>query len=140
MWHHPRDEQAQAERSDLATLRTVSGASGVSFVHNVAEPGSHRGQGAAAGQVTWRAGKRATSGGAHCPAILSSSACTKSLHWRAGVSRKDMARRTSSSKGASGISRLPFTPPLFLMAVLISSSVRFLRSLHQRHRTSHSTS
>ena len=51
-----------------------------------------------------------------------------------------MARRTSSSKGASGISRLPFTPPLFLMAVLISSSVRFLRSLPQRHRTTHCTS
>ena len=40
-----------------------------------------------------------------------------------------MARRTSSSKGASGISRLPRTPPLFLIAVRMSSS---LSSLQQR--------
>ena len=36
--------------------------------------------------------------------------------------------RTSSSKGASGMSRLPFTPPLFLMAVRTSSSDSSLQS------------
>ena len=79
--------------------------------------------------VTSRAGKREMSEGAHCPAILSSSPCTKSLHCRAGVRRQEMQRRTSSSKGASGISRLPFTPPLFLMAVLMSSSVSSLQKV-----------
>ena len=38
-----------------------------------------------------------------------------------------MARRTSSSNGASGISKLPFTPPLFLIAVRMSPSVSSLR-------------
>jgi len=38
-----------------------------------------------------------------------------------------MARRTSSSNGASGMSRLPFTPPLFLMAVRMSPSVSSLQ-------------
>ena len=38
-----------------------------------------------------------------------------------------MARRTSSSKGASGMSRLPFTPPLFLIAVRMSPSVSSLQ-------------
>ena len=72
---------------------------------------------------TWSAGKREMSEGAHCPAIRSSSPCTKFLHSRAGDRRQEIERRTRSSNGASGISRLPFTPPLFLMAVLISSSV-----------------
>lgn len=39
-----------------------------------------------------------------------------------------MARRTSSSKGASGMSRLPFTPPLFLIAVRMSPSDRSLHA------------
>jgi len=41
-----------------------------------------------------------------------------------------MARRTRSSNGASGMSRLPFTPPLFLIAVRMSPSVSSL----QHHR------
>ena len=41
--------------------------------------------------------------------------------------RRVKTRRTSSSKGASGMSRLPLTPPLFLMAVRTSSSDSSLR-------------
>lgn len=46
------------------------------------------------------------------------------MHQQLKGKRKD---RTSSSKGASGMRRLPFTPPLFLMAVRTSSSVSSLR-------------
>ena len=77
---------------------------------------------------TCSAGKRPMSGGAHCPAMRSSSACTNSLHCSAGVSRRPIARRTSSSNGASGMSSVPRTPPLFLMAVRMSSSVSSLRA------------
>lgn len=38
-----------------------------------------------------------------------------------------MARRTSSSKGASGMSSVPLTPPLFLIAVRMFSSDNSLR-------------
>ena len=55
-----------------------------------------------------------------------------SLHCRLGVSSRPMARRTSSSKGASGISRLPFTPPLFLIAVRMSPSVSSLRPAQEQ--------
>ena len=76
------------------------------------------------------------SAGAHCAAMRSSSACTNSLHCRLGVSRRAMALRTSSSKGASGISSDPRTPPLFLIAVRTSSSVSSLRQApHKAFRT-----
>ena len=73
-------------------------------------------------------GKRVMSAGAHCAAMRSSSACTNSLHCSAGVSRREMARRTSSSNGASGMSSDPRTPPLFFIAVLTSSSVSSLHT------------
>ncbi len=50
-----------------------------------------------------------------------------------------MARRTSSSNGASGMRRLPFTPPLFLIAVRMSPSVSSLRPAQER-AVSHQTS
>lgn len=75
---------------------------------------------------TCKLGKRVTSAGAHWLAMRSSSACTNCWHCRAEGRRRLIARLTNSSKGASGMSRLPFTPPLFLMAVLTSSSVSSL--------------
>ena len=93
------------------------------------------------GRRTWQGlrtcslGKRVMSAGAHCAAMRRSSACTNSLHCSAGCSRRQMALRTSSSKGASGISSDPRTPPLFFIAVRTSSSLSSLRPelLHHPH-------
>lgn len=50
--------------------------------------------GPCAPQPTCKPGKRATSMGADCPAMRSSSPCTNSLHCNAGVSSRPMALRT----------------------------------------------
>lgn len=51
----------------------------------------------------------------------------RTLHCNAGASSRPMARRASSSNGASGSSSEPRTPPEFLIAVRTSSSVSSLR-------------
>ena len=89
---------------------------------------------------TCKLGKRLTSAGAHWLAMRSSSACTNCWHCSAEGSRRLMARRTNSSKGASGMSRLPFTPPLFLIAVLTSSSVSSLQPQHHAFGQCHGLS
>jgi hypothetical protein len=86
------------------------------------------------GNLTWSFGNRARSGGEHCAAMRKSSPCTNSLHCSEGVSSRQIARRTSSSKGASGMSKDPRTPPLFFIAVRTSSSDSSLHPRHAQHK------